>query len=167
MKDLKDTCKLAVVQAAPVMFDKTACIEKALKLINECTANGAELIVFPELFIPGYPYGMTFGFRVGSRNADGRKDWKVYYDNSILANGPEMQQLIEKAKEQGIYLSIGYSERDAVTGTLYNSNMMIAPDGTAMNHRKLKPTGSERVVWGDADRDYFPVMETPWGRWGI
>lgn len=163
MKDLKDTCKLAVVQAAPVMFDKTACIEKALKLINECTANGAELIVFPELFIPGYPYGMTFGFRVGSRNADGRKDWKVYYDNSILANGPEMQQLIEKAKEQGIYLSIGYSERDAVTGTLYNSNMMIAPDGTAMNHRKLKPTGSERVVWGDADRDYFPVMETPWG----
>ena len=166
MKDLKDTCKLAVVQAAPVMFDKTACIEKALKLINECTANGAELIVFPELFIPGYPYGMTFGFRVGSRNADGRKDWKVYYDNSILANGPEMQQLIEKAKEQGIYLSIGYSERDAVTGTLYNSNMMIAPDGAAMNHRKLKPTGSERVVWGDADRDYFPVMETPWGPMG-
>ncbi len=166
MKDLKDTCKLAVVQAAPVMFDKTACIEKTLKLINECTANGAELIVFPELFIPGYPYGMTFGFRVGSRNADGRKDWKVYYDNSILANGPEMQQLIEKAKEQGIYLSIGYSERDAVTGTLYNSNMMIAPDGTAMNHRKLKPTGSERVVWGDADRDYFPVMETPWGPMG-
>ena len=166
MKDLKDTCKLAVVQAAPVMFDKTACIEKALKLINECTANGAELIVFPELFIPGYPYGMTFGFRVGSRNADGRKDWKVYYDNSILANGPEMQQLIEKAKEQGIYLSIGYSERDAVTGTLYNSNMMIAPDGTAMNHRKLKPTGSERVVWGNADRDYFPVMETPWGPMG-
>lgn len=166
MKDLKDTCKLAVVQAAPVMFGKTACIEKALKLINECTANGAELIVFPELFIPGYPYGMTFGFRVGSRNADGRKDWKAYYDNSILANGPEMQQLIEKAKEQGIYLSIGYSERDAVTGTLYNSNMMIAPDGTAMNHRKLKPTGSERVVWGDADRDYFPVMETPWGPMG-
>lgn len=166
MKDLKDTCKLAVVQAAPVMFDKTACIEKAIKLINECTANGAELIVFPELFIPGYPYGMTFGFRVGSRNADGRKDWKAYYDNSILANGPEMQQLIEKAKEQGIYLSIGYSERDAVTGTLYNSNMMIAPDGTAMNHRKLKPTGSERVVWGDADRDYFPVMETPWGPMG-
>lgn len=166
MKDLKDTCKLAVVQAAPVMFDKTACIGKALKLINECTANGAELIVFPELFIPGYPYGMTFGFRVGSRNADGRKDWKAYYDNSILANGPEMQQLIEQAKEQGIYLSIGYSERDAVTGTLYNSNMMIAPDGTAMNHRKLKPTGSERVVWGDADRDYFPVMETPWGPMG-
>ena len=68
--------------------------------------------------------------------------------------------------ELGIYLSIGYSERDAVTGTLYNSNLMISPSGEVMNHRKLKPTGSERVVYGDADRDYFPVMETPWGPMG-
>ena len=166
MKDLKDQCRLAVVQATPVMFDKDACIAKARKLIDECAENGAELIVFPELFIPGYPYGMTFGFRVGSRNEDGRRDWKVYYDNSILSDGPEMQSLSEKAKEKGVYLSMGYSERDGVTGTLYNSNMMIAPDGSAMNHRKLKPTGSERVVWGDADKDFFPVMETPWGPMG-
>ena len=61
---------------------------------------------------------------------------------------------------------MGYSERDAVTGTLYNANMMISPEGEALNHRKLKPTGSERVVWGDADRDYFPVMDTPWGPMG-
>ena len=166
MNDLKDKCKLAVVQATPIMFDKDACVEKALKLIDECADNGAELIVFPELFIPGYPYGMTFGFRVGSRNEDGRRDWKTYYDNSILAEGQEMEQLINKAKEKKIYLSIGYSERDAVTGTLYNSNMMIAPNGTALNHRKLKPTGSERVVWGDSDRDFFPEMETPWGPMG-
>lgn len=162
----KDTCKLAVVQAAPVMFDKAACVEKALALIEECAAGGAELIVFPELFIPGYPYGMTFGFTVGSRNAAGREDWKTYYDNSILADGPEMRLLIESAVRHGVYLSIGYSERDAVTATLYNSNMMIAPDGTALNHRKLKPTGSERVVWGDGDRDFFPVLDTPWGPMG-
>ena len=74
-----------------------------------------------------------------------------------------MQQLRDRAAALGVYLSMGYSQRDAVTGTLYNSNMMIAPDGRAMNHRKLKPTGSERVVWGEADRDYFPVMDTPWG----
>ncbi len=72
------------------MFDKDACVEKALKLIDECAYNGAELIVFPELFIPSYPYGMTFGFRVVSRNEDGRRDWKTYYDNSILAKCPEM-----------------------------------------------------------------------------
>lgn len=166
MRELKSTCRVAVVQATPVMFDKGKCLEKALRLIDECADNGAELIVFPELFIPGYPFGMTFGFTVGSRKATGREDWKMYYDNSLLADGTEMRRLIRRAKERGVYLSMGYSERDAVTGTLYNSNMMIAPDGTAMNHRKLKPTGSERVVWGDAERDYFPVMDTPWGPWG-
>ena len=163
MRDLKTECRIAVVQARPVMFDKDKCVQKALGLIDECAANGAELIVFPELFIPGYPYGMTFGFTVGSRNPDGRRDWKVYYDSSILADGDEMRALIDRAVQNGVYVSIGYSERDPVTGTLYNSNMMISPEGRAMNHRKLKPTGAERVVWGDANKDYFPVTETPWG----
>ena len=163
MKDLTSPCRIAVVQAAPVLFDKAACLEKALKLIEEAASRGAELIVFPELFIPGYPFGMTFGFTVGSRTAAGRRDWKRYYDASILVPGPETDALVEAAKAHGAYLSMGISERDAVTATLYNSNVLIAPDGRLVNHRKLKPTGSERVVWGDADRDFFPVMDTPWG----
>jgi len=162
----KDTCKLALVQATPVMFDKDKCVEKIIALIGEAAAKGAELIVFPELFIPGYPYGMTYGFTVGSRSRAGREDWKTYYDNSILADGAEMQSIVDCAKEHSVYVSVGYSERDAVTATLYNSNIMIAPDGQTMNHRKLKPTGSERVIWGDADKDFFPVMETPWGPMG-
>ena len=162
----KDTCKLALVQAEPVMFDKDKCVEKIITLIGEAAAKGAELIVFPELFIPGYPYGMTYGFTVGSRSRAGREDWKTYYDNSILADGAEMQRIVDCAKEHSVYVSVGYSERDAVTATLYNSNIMIAPDGQTMNHRKLKPTGSERVIWGDADKDFFPVMETPWGPMG-
>ena len=166
MRDLKNTCRVAVVQATPVMFRKDKCLEKALRLIDEAAGEGAELIVFPELFIPGYPYGMTFGFTVGSRKAVGREDWKMYYDNSLLADGPEMRKLLRRARELDVYISMGYSERDAVTGTLYNANMMISPEGEALNHRKLKPTGSERVVWGDADRDYFPVMDTPWGPMG-
>ena len=166
MKPLKDTCRIAVVQAAPVLFDTDACLAKALRLIGEAAQKGAELIVFPELFIPGYPYGMTFGFTVGSRTEEGRRDWKRYYDASILVPGPETDALAEAAKKYGVYLSMGVSERDAVTATLYNSNVFIAPDGTVMNHRKLKPTGSERVVWGDADRDFFPVMDTPWGPMG-
>lgn len=149
------------------MFQKEKCVEKVLKLMEECAANGAQLIVFPELFIPGYPYGMTYGFTVGSRNQAGREDWKVYYDNSILAKGTEMQQLIDCAKRLGVYVSIGYSERDEVTATLYNSNMMISPQGEALNHRKLKPTGSERVVWGDGNKVFFPVMGTPWVPWAI
>lgn len=148
------------------MFDKDKCVEKIITLIGEAAAKGAELIVFPELFIPGYPYGMTYGFTVGSRSRAGREDWKTYYDNSILADGAEMQSIVDCAKEHSVYVSVGYSERDAVTATLYNSNIMIAPDGQTMNHRKLKPTGSERVIWGDADKDFFPVMETPWGPMG-
>lgn len=166
MKELETICKIALIQATPVMFDKTAGLKKALQLIDTCAAKGAKLIVFPELFIPGYPFGLTFGFRVGSRSEKGREDWKTYYDNSLLSDGPEMQEIIDRAKKYGVYLSLGYSEKDAVTGTLYNSNLMIAPDGQALNHRKIKPTGSERVVWGDGNQDYFPVMETPWGPMG-
>lgn len=166
MKSLTNTCKIAVIQATPIMFDKQKCLEKALALIGECADKKAELIVFPELFIPGYPYGMTYGFKVGSRNESGRKDWKKYYDNSLLADGEEMKKLADSAVEHGVYISIGYSERDPLTATLYNSNMLISPEGNLINHRKLKPTGSERVVWGDADKDFFPVMETPWGAIG-
>ena len=100
MENLKDICRIAVVQASPVMFDKDKCVDKVLRYIDECAAHGAELIVFPELFIPGYPYGMTFGFTVGSRKASGRLDWKQYYDNSVTAKGPEMQRIIDSAKPE-------------------------------------------------------------------
>ena len=167
MKDLKKICKIAVVQAAPVMFDKDACVEKAVKLIREAAQQGVELIVFPELFIPCYPYGMTFGFTVGSRNADGRKDWKRYYDNSILCPGPETEILGAAAKEANAYVSIGVSERDPLSATLYNTNLVFTPDGKLdAVHRKLKPTGAERVVWGDANKNYFPMTDTPWGPMG-
>ena len=167
MKDLKDTCRIALVQATPVMFDKAKGLEKSVSLIEEAAKQNAELIVFPELFIPGYPYGMTFGFTVGSRNADGRKDWKVYYDNSILIPGLETEALGKAAKKANAYVSIGVSERVEENGTLYNSNVIFSPEGELIYvHRKLKPTGAERVVWGDADKHYFPVIDTPWGNVG-
>lgn len=163
MKNLKKNLRAAVCQAAPIMFEKDACVQKVVALIEESAANGAELVVIPELFIPGYPLGMNFGFSVGKRTADGRKDWKNYYDNSILADGEDMQIIVDAVKKNHVYLSMGYSERDSVTATLYNSNMFVSPDGSMQNHRKLKPTGAERNIWGDAYRDYFPVMDTPWG----
>lgn len=164
MQNLKRTCKIAVIQASPIIFDGKACLDKALTLIKECAEKKVEFIVFPELFIPGYPYGMTFGFSVGKRTEAGRTDWKRYYDNSIVVPGPETALLGEAAKQAHAYVSIGISERDAVTATLYNSNLIFSPDGElAAVHRKIKPTGAERVVWGDANRDYFPVTPTPWG----
>ena len=163
MKDIEKTCRIALVQAEPVLFDKAASLAKALRYIEEAAAENAELIVFPELFIPGYPVGMNFGFSVGKRTEPGREDWKRYYDASVVEGGEEFAQLAEAAKSANAYISIGFSERDAVGGTLYNSNAIFEPDGSWKVHRKLKPTGSERLVWGDADKYYFPVTETSWG----
>ena len=164
MKPMKSTCRLAVIQAEPKLFDKDACLDQALAWIRRASEREAELIVFPELFIPGYPFGMNFGFSTGQRNAAGRADWKRYYEASILVPGPETDALGAAAKAANAWVSIGVSERDAVTGTLYNSNLIFSPDGAIVSaHRKLKPTGSERVIWGDADRGFFPMAETPWG----
>ena len=166
MKDLEKICRLALVQAEPVLFDKKASVDKTLKYIEEAAKNKPDLIVFPELFIPGYPIGMSFGFSVGKRTAPGREDWMRYYDASVVVGDEDFMRLAEAAKKAGAYVSIGFSERDAVIGTLYNSNVIFEPDGSWKVHRKLKPTGSERLVWGDANRDYFPITDTPWGPMG-
>ena len=100
MKNIENTCRIALVQAEPVIFNKSASLEKALQYIDEAASQNSDLIVFPELFIPGYPVGMNFGFSVGKRNEDGRKDWKRYYDASIVVGDTEFQQLSEKAKKK-------------------------------------------------------------------
>ena len=164
MRDLKNICRVALVQAEPVLFDKAAGLNKTLRLIEQAAKKHPDLIVFPELFIPGYPFGMNFGFGVGRREADGRADWLRYADASLLVGGAETQTLAAAAKEAGAYLSIGVSERVPESGTLYNTNLIFSPEGELVSHhRKLKPTGSERLVWGDAQSHYFPVAETPWG----
>ena len=166
MRDVTNNCKIALVQAEPVLFDKDASLAKALKYIEEAAEQKAELIVFPELFIPGYPIGMNFGFSMGKRTEAGREDWMRYYNASLIAGGAEFEALSRAAIKANAYISMGFSERDAVKGTLYNSNVIFEPDGSWKVHRKLKPTGTERVVWGDADKDYFPITETPWGPMG-
>ena len=163
MKISKDICRLALVQAEPILFNKDACVDKAINYIEEAAGKGAELIVFPELFIPGYPIGMNFGFSMGKRSPGGRVDWKRYYDASMAVGDEAFMRLSRAADKAGAYVSIGFSEQDEINGTLYNSNVIFSPDGTYSVHRKLKPTGSERLVWGDANRDYFPVVQTPWG----
>lgn len=163
MVDINKECRIAIVQAEPVMFDKQASLKKALSYIDEAVSGKAELIVLPELFIPGYPIGMNFGFSMGKRTETGREDWAKYCDASVVAGAYEFDTLAEAARTAAVYISIGFSERDPVSGTLYNSNAIFEPDGSVKVHRKLKPTGSERLVWGDANKGYFPVTNTPWG----
>ena len=76
MKDINSICKVALVQAEPVLFDKKASLKKALDYIEQAASQNPNLIVFPELFIPGYPIGMNFGFRMGKRTEEGREDWR-------------------------------------------------------------------------------------------
>ena len=167
MKDLQKKLRVALVQATPVMFNKDATIDKVCAQIREAGAHGAELIVFPESLIPCYPYGLTYGFTVGSRTEACRDDWKIYYDNAVLCPSADTDRIGAAAREAGAYVSVGYTERGRHNGTLYCSNMIFGPDGRLLcNHRKLKPTGAERLVWGDAQCDFFPVMDTPWGKIG-
>ncbi len=167
MKKLVDTCKIALVQAGPVMFDKDATIEKACREIEEAGAHGAELIVFPESYIPCYPFGLTFGFTVGNRDQFGRLDWKVYYDNSVLVPSSDTDKLGAAAKKAGAYVSIGITERNRDNATLYCTNLIFNPEGFLVaRHRKLKPTGAERICWGDGDKGEFPIVKTPWGNIG-
>lgn len=166
MRDLKDTCRVAVVQCAPVMFDKKASTEKMVELIREAGKNGAELIVFPELIIPCYPYGMTFGFTVGSRDKVGRLDWKRYYDNSLCIPGPETDALGQAAKEAHAYVSIGISERGEDSARCITPTSCSLPKAELLNvHRKLKPTA--RSVWYTATpiRITSPLRKRPGAPW--
>lgn len=106
MLDLEKNCRVAVVQCSPVMFDKDATLAKCIDLIKQAGAGGAQLIVLPELIIPCYPYGMTFGFTVGSRQEEGRADWKRYYDGSIVVPGAETDALGEAARFITVILSL-------------------------------------------------------------
>ena len=127
MNDLKKTCRAALVQAAPVLFDKAACTDKAVKLIAKCAEGKARFIVFPELFIPGYPYGMSFGFTVGHREEDGRSDWTMYYENSILVPGEETARLARAAKEAGAWKW----KKDRVTGKHLDEPVEVFDDAMA------------------------------------
>ncbi len=160
---------IAVIQASPIFMDLEGTLKKTLKLIKEASCKGAKLIVFPEAFIPAYPRGLSFGFVVGSRTMEGRKDWKRYYDNSVAIPGPVIDILANAAKEADAYISIGVIEKDGENkdNTLYCTNLFFGPDGKFLGkHRKLKPTGSERCIWGEGDGSTLTVIDTPYGKMG-
>lgn len=169
MSNPQQNVRVAVVQAASVIMDLEASTEKAVSLTLEAGEKGAKIVVFPEAFIPAYPRGLTFGTKVGSRSPEGRKDWFRYWDNSIVVPSEETDKLGEAARKAGVYLVIGVIERDSENsgGTLYCSVLFFGPDGELLGvHRKLKPTASERLIWGEGDGSTLPVFDTPYGKIG-
>lgn len=163
------TVRAAVVQAAPVLFDRDASIEKARRLTAEAAGQGARLILFPEAFIPAYPRGFTFGTVVGSRSAAGRRLWERYWANSVTVPGPATEALGAAARAAGAYLAVGVIERDGdfSGGTLYCTLLYFGPDGRLLGkHRKLKPTAAERLIWGEGDGSTLTVLDTGFGKVG-
>jgi nitrilase len=169
MNDKLQRFKVAVVQAAPVLFNREATIQKTCRLILEAAEKDVKLLLFPEAFIPAYPRGLSFGAVVGSRSSEGRRTWQRYWENAVDVPGPAVETIGEAVREAGVYLAIGVIERDTQfsQGTLYCTLLYFGPDGTLLGkHRKLKPTGSERLIWGEGDGSTLTVLKTELGKIG-
>lgn len=157
--------RAAVVQAAPVAFDRERTLEKVRELTADAAHQRAQLVVFPEAFVSAYPRGLSFGAVVGSRTSEGREEYRRYWESAVDIPGPAIEMLASFASQSKVYLVIGVIERDG--GTLYCTALFFASDGRYLGkHRKLMPTASERLIWGFGDGSTLPVFDTPIGRLG-
>jgi len=160
--------KLAIAQVSPEFLDRERTIQKAVGLVEEAVASGAEMIVFPEAFIPGYP-AWIWRLRPGS-------DWGVsealharLLQNAVNLESDQMAPLCDVARKHGITVVCGMNERESrlSRATLYNTSVVIGSGGEVINrHRKLMPTNPERMIWGFGDASGLKVVNTPCGRAG-
>ena len=157
--------RVAIAQTAPIVFDRDRTLELVADWTVRAADEGADLVLFPEAFVSGYPKGLDFGARFGMRTPAGRDDYLRYWNSAVDVPGPAVDRLSAIAKRHRIHLVIGVIERGV--GTLYCTVLFLAPDGALMGkHRKLMPTAAERLVWGFGDGSTMPVFDTPLGRLG-
>ena len=159
---------IAIVQEPPVFLDRDKTIEKAVSCVKKAAEQGAELVVFSEAFIPGYP---TWIWRLKPGG-----DWGLSEQlharllaNAVQIDSEQLRPLFDAAREHHVSVVCGLEERDqgASRATLYNTVITIGPDGQLLNrHRKLMPTNPERMVWGFGDGSSLRVVDTPVGRVG-
>jgi nitrilase len=155
--------KVAAVQTAPVYLDPAATIDKACALIAEAAGNGARLVAFPEVFVPGYPYWNWLMTPI-----EGGAWFERLCRAAITIPGPEISRLCAAARAHNCVVVIGVNERDPrALGTLYNTNIIIGADGTILGrHRKLVPTWAEKLTWAGGDGASLRVYDTPVGPLG-
>ncbi len=155
--------KVAAAHAAPVFLDAPATIEKAVGLIGQAAQEGASLVAFPESFVPGFPIWAAVHAPIRTHEA-----FAAFASASIYADGPEIQRVRHAARKHGIFVSLGFSERDpASVGGLWNSNLLIGDDGNVLvHHRKLVPTFYEKLAWNPGDAYGLRVAETGIGKIG-
>ena len=159
--------KVCLVQDSPVFFDKEGSIQKLEALAQQYSKEGCDLIVFPESFVPGYPRGFSFGTNIGSRTDEGRKLYSEYRKNSIDLESEDLKRLENLSEQLKVYLVIGVTEKARYHGSLFCSMLYISPDkGLLGVHRKIKPTGAERIVWGEASGETLVTFQTKIGKLG-
>ena len=157
------TVRVAAVQATYVLMNREATIDRVAELTAAAAADGAQLVVFPEAFVPGTPIWIDT-----QPIWDGDAEWfRLLAENAVVDSRAATDRLGAIAREHGVWLAIGVQEKEPHGGTIYNTFLYLSPDGEiADKHRKLVPTGSERTVWGMGDGSTLRVVETPFGRIG-
>ena len=155
-----DTVRAAAVQIAPDLSGRAGTIERVLNAIAEAADKGARFIVFPETFVPYYPY---FSF-VLPPVQQGAPHLRLY-EEAVTIPSPETQAVADAARRRGAVVVLGVTERDH--GSLYNAQLVFDADGSlALKRRKITPTYHERMIWGQGDGAGLKVVETSVGRVG-
>ena len=157
------TVRMAAVQASYVLMDREATIDRVAKLTGDAASQGATVVAFPEVFVPGTPIW------IDTRSIwDGDGEWyRLLLENAVVVPGPATDRLAEIAREYDVWLIVGVEERELHGGTVYNTVLYFAPDGALVQrHRKLVPTGAERTIWGMGDGSTLQVVDAPFGRVG-
>ena len=159
--------KVAIAQVSPVFLDKARTVHKALSVIREAAVHGAQLVAFPETWIPCYPLWVQGA--AGWDDPVVKRTFALLQENSVSVPGPETELLCAAAREHEITVVMGINERDAKYshGTLYNAQLTISSSGEILGtHRKLIPTHGERLFWGMGDGSDLRVHDTEFGRLG-
>jgi len=160
--------KVACVQAEPAILDREATLDRLEQLAAEAAGNGAELVVFPETFIPVYPSSRWAKAFAGWENDGAKRVFAQIAQNSIAVGSPSERRIAAAAQELGVWLVTGVNEVEPERpGTIYNSLLYHSPAGElVLHHRKLVPTNHERLVWGQGDGRGLHAVETGFGRIG-
>jgi len=161
--------EIAIIQHAPKVLDREATIDKAVRLIYEAADQGAQLIVFPEAYIPGYP-AWIWRLRPGGDWTLSEQLHELLLENAVNLTRDDLAAVRKAAAEKEVTAVMGLNERDGSLGraTLYNSVVVIGTDGEILNHhRKMMPTNPERMVWGFGDGSGLNAIDTPVGRIGV
>ena len=162
---MRSAVTVASVQAEPAILDRDGTLERVATLTAEARSLGAELVVFPEAFIPGYPSNRWVRFLAPGADRAARATFARLMQQAVEVPGAAADRLAAIVREHGVWLAVGANERSG--GTLFNTLLLYAPDGRLVRrHRKLMPTNHERLVWGMGDGSSLGTTDAGFGRVG-